>query len=149
MVVMVDEAAALVAAFVVAGLTVERVVLSRVTETTPFVGSSVDTDDDDDDEEDVDTDEEFRCAGVPRGVVSSMAVDAAAGDVVVETVDVDVDEELATGAIVVGLAVVRRVVELGGGAVALFLGNSESTTPTGPLRSISVSGQVISAGSIE
>lgn len=139
------------AAFVVVGLTVESVVLSRVTETTPFVGTNVEDDVDDDDDDDVDTDEEFRCVGDPRCVGNAMTVEASviavddnAGVVVGTSVDV-FGVEL-DGDTVVGLAVVRRVVELGGGTVGLFFGSRESTTPTGPLRSISVSGHVISSG---
>lgn len=113
---------------VVDGVTVDKVVLNRVTETMPFVADIVVT-------------EEFRVVVVVVGT---------AADVVVETTvagaGVDALVDVTLGALaVVGVAVVKRVEVTGGGVVGLFLGSSESTTPTGPFRSISVSGQVISS----
>lgn len=99
-----------------AGLTVERVVLSRVTS---------------------------------GGIVVDFVVVGAAVDRDVDLCGVVVVEAtvaLVTGS-VVGASVVRRVVVVlnAGGR----RGRRESTTPTGPLISISDSGQVISSGRIE
>lgn len=125
-------AVALVATVV--GLTVDSVVLNRVTDTTPFVAAIVVVV------------EPFRCG---RGVLEAIAVVlTAAVDVPVTSAPVDACVGSVVGA-AVGAAVVSRVVVVAGGAVGLFLGSRLSTTPTGPFRSISVSGQVISSAWIE
>lgn len=118
---------------VCAGLTVANVVLSRVTATTapPFDAVIV-----------VDVDE-LRVVFCVVAAAAAVVWNGAGATVV------DFGSAFDCGADVAVAAVVKRVVVVAGCAVALRFGSSESTTPTGPLRSISVSGQVISSAWIE
>lgn len=116
------------------GLTVANVVLNRVTATIapPFDAVVV-----------VDVDVELRVVRCVVAAAAAVVWNGAGGTVV------DLGSPCDCGAVVAVAAVVRRVVVVAGGAVAFRFGNSESTTPTGPLRSISVSGHVISSAWIE
>lgn len=131
----------------VVGPTVDSVVLRRVTETTPPLVAVIVVDVDDDEL----TDELLRCVCTGRGELADVS-----GACVVLVGVADCDELAAAGAgaavvAVAGAAVVRRVVDVpaGGGVAGFGFGSKLSTTPTGPFRSISVSGHVISSAWIE